>query len=141
RTAYTGEHSLRLITYKDGEGISLQHFPMIVDSARTYTVSFWAKAGSKEEFPRENNYVNARGKVKVEKIKPVDPELNINLKHKGRNLVNSDVLIDSPDWKRYTIDVYVEKQPGKGRDGITLNFKLDTRSMIWLDNVEFLPKE
>ena len=141
RTAYTGEHSLRLITYKDGEGISLQHFPMIVDSARTYTVSFWAKAGSKEEFPREKNYVNARGKVKVEKIKPVDPVLNVTLKHKGRNLVNSDVLIDSPDWKRYTIDVYVEKQPGKGRDGITLNFKLDTRSMIWLDNVEFLPKE
>ena len=44
RTAHTGEHSLRLITHKNGEGVTLQHYPIIVDSARTYTLSFWAKA-------------------------------------------------------------------------------------------------
>lgn len=141
RTAQSGEHSVRLITHKNGEGVTLQHFPMIVDSSRTYTLSFWAKAGSKEEFPTHKNYVNRKGKVKVEKIKPEEPVLNLTLRHRGRDLVNENIWIDSPDWKLYTVDVRVERQPGKGREGITLNYRLDTRGMIWIDNISFLPKE
>ena len=141
RVAQSGEHSVRLITHKNGEGVTLQHFPMIVDSARAYTLSFWAKAGSKEEFPTRKNYVNPKGKVKTEKIKPEEPTLNLTLKHRGRDLVNENIRIDSPDWKLYTIDVQVERQPGKGREGITLNYRLDTRGMIWIDNISFLPKE
>lgn len=141
RTAHTGEHSLRLITHKNGEGVTLQHFPIIVDSARTYTLSFWAKAGAQEEFPQEKNYVNARGKVKVEKIRPVDPVVNVTARLKGRTLVDENFTIDSPQWKRYQVDVYVQQQPGKGREGITLNFRLDTRAMIWMDDICFTPKE
>ncbi|PWM10975.1 MAG: hypothetical protein DBY00_04910 [Flavobacteriales bacterium] len=141
RTAYSGEHSLRLTTHKNGEGVTLQHFPMIVDSGRVYTISFWAKAAPKEEFPTTKNYLNKRGKVKTEKIKPEEPVLHVNLRHLGKNLVDTDVTIDNPQWTRYTIDVPVEKQPGRGRDGITLNLNLKTRSMIWIDLVEFAPKK
>ena len=119
----------------------MQHYPIIVDSARTYTLSFWAKAGAQEEFPQEKNYVNARGKVKVEKIRPVDPVVNVTARLKGRTLVDENFTIDSPQWKRYQVDVYVQQQPGKGREGITLNFRLDTRAMIWMDDICFTPKE
>ena len=67
--------------------------------------------------------------------------MHVNLRHLGKNLVDTDVTIDNPQWTRYTIDVPVEKQPGRGRDGITLNLNLKTRSMIWIDLVEFAPKK
>lgn len=53
-------------------------FPMIVDSGRVYTISFWAKPLPKEEFPTTKNYLNKRGKVKTEKIKPEEPVLHVN---------------------------------------------------------------
>ena len=67
--------------------------------------------------------------------------MHVNLRHLGKNLVDTDVTIDNPQWTRYTIDVPVEKQPGRGRDGITLKLNLKTRSMIWIDLVEFAPKK
>ena len=141
RTAHSGEHSLRLTTHKTGEGVTLQHFPIIVDSSRTYVLSFWAKAADAQEFPLNKNYVNARGKVKVEKIRPEVPTVNVTARLKGRLLVDENFAIESPEWQRYQVEVRVERQPGKGREGITLNFRLDTRAMIWMDDISFLPKE
>jgi hypothetical protein len=100
RTAYTGEHSLRLTTHKTGEGVMLEHFPMIVDSAHTYTISFYAKAGAKEEFPLQKNWVDPKGKIQVEKLKAEAPVLNVSLRHRGRRLVDTHFTIDSPEWKR-----------------------------------------
>ena len=139
RTAHSGEHSLRLTTYANGKGVTLQHFPMIVPAGKTYRVSFWAKAGDARQFPLSKNYVDKNDKVKVQKIKPEIPTLSLNLRHLGRYLVNTDVVIDSPEWKQYTIDVVVEKQPGQGRDGITLNICLKNRGMIWIDDIRFTP--
>ncbi|MCL2727155.1 MAG: hypothetical protein FWD56_02075 [Bacteroidales bacterium] len=139
RTAYTGEHSLRLITHKTGEGVTLEHFPMIVDSARTYTISFYAKAGDKGEFPLQKHYVDQKGKVQVEKVKAEHPILSVNLRHRGRRLLDTKVKIDSSEWKRYTVDVFVDRQPNLGREGLVLSLTLGTRSMIWIDNIEFLP--
>ena len=139
RTAYTGEHSLRLTTHKTGEGVTLEHFPMVVDSARTYTISFYAKAGAMEEFPLQKSYVDTRGRVQTEKIKAENPVLNVYLRHRGRRLIDTKFTIDSYEWKRYTVDVYVEAQPRLGREGLVLSLALNTRSMIWIDNIEFLP--
>jgi len=113
---------------------------MIVDSARTYTISFYAKAGAKEEFPLQKSYVDSKGKVQVEKLKAEAPVLNVNLRHRGRRLVDTHFTIDSPEWKRYSVDVYVEAQPRLGREGLVLSITLGTRSMIWIDNIEFLTK-
>jgi hypothetical protein len=139
RTAWTGEHSLRLITPKTGEGVTLEHFPVIVDSARTYTISFYAKAGAKEEFPLHRSYTDQRGRVQVEKLKADEPVLNVSLRHRGRRLVNKNIAINSLEWKRYTVDVYVDVQPRAGREGLVLSFTLGTRSMIWIDSVSLLP--
>jgi len=139
RTAYTGEHSLRLITHKTGEGVTIDHFPIIVDSATQHTISFYAKAGEKEEFPLQKHFVDQKGKIQVEKLKAEDPVLNVSLIHRGRKLVDKRITIDSSEWKRYTIDVYVDVRPRPGREGLVLSFNLSTRAMIWIDNVEFLP--
>ena len=141
RTAHSGEHSLRLNTYANGTGVILQHFPMIVPSGKTYTVSFWAKCGDEKEFPLRKNVVNSRGKVKTQKIKAERPTLNVNLRHLGKALIDTDIEITSAEWTLYTIDVPVEKQPGQGRDGITLNICLKNRGSIWIDDISFREKK
>ncbi|MDD4820262.1 MAG: glycoside hydrolase family 2 TIM barrel-domain containing protein [Flavobacteriales bacterium] len=141
RTAHSGEHSMRLNTYANGTGVTLQHFPMIVPSGKTYTVSFWAKCADEKEFPLRKNVVNARGKVKTQKLKAQTPTLHVNLRHLGKALVDTDIEITNPEWTLYTVDVPVDKQPGQGRDGITLNITLKNRSCIWIDDVSFKAKE
>jgi hypothetical protein len=57
REHYEGQHSLRLVTPKENEGVRLRFFPSSVTYGRTYIISLWAKNDKdkvSDEMMREN---------------------------------------------------------------------------------------
>lgn len=47
RVAFQGNHSIRLVTPKENEGMSLKFFPLQLKKGKTYKISIWAMAKAK----------------------------------------------------------------------------------------------
>ncbi len=89
REHYEGQHSLRLVTPKENEGVRLRFFPCSVTYGRTYIISLWAK--------------NDKDKVSVEMMKENTPHyFEIALGDYGVRRFNT-----TSEWKQFVTFVTI----------------------------------
>jgi hypothetical protein len=128
RTAHSGEHSLRLTTPADGEGVTLSFFPAYLEYGHTCRFSVWARAASRKDTWPEKSFL-----YRLFHKRPPEPSFTV-----GAGGITSHTFPLTTEWKRY--DMFITPD-----DSLTpvmriaLSLTLDTRGTAWFDDLSLVP--
>ncbi len=127
RVAREGRHSLRLITPKDHQGVTLSFYPVDIEQGGSYCISIWAKAAK----PNEDAPIDgiARFFQKLfpgKKRNPKMPAFAMGVAGMGWERFNL-----TNEWKQYTLPVTDDGR----RDRVKPWLRLADRGTAWFDGM------
>jgi hypothetical protein len=123
-----GNHSLRIITPKDSNSISLRFFPVKVAAGNSYLISVWAKADPEQRLP---DPVSKRSSAGIPKIKqPQYVEISLNDFGKAR-------FVPGSEWKQFVTFVTI---PADTLPVIRANIilKMPGQGVAWFDMLQVI---
>jgi len=132
RIAYQGNHSLRMVTPKENEGMRLSFYPLSLKKGKTYKISIWAKA---QEIPEKK--VSERGFFgKLLNREPEIIDQSVVFKLALASISSRKFELDT-EWKEYSFNVRLSSN-GEDivRGGPVLS--LLSKSTAWFDLLQVI---
>jgi len=135
RTAFHGNHSIRMTTPTREKGFALSFFPLRLKRGTSYTISVWAKA-----LPKDPQFepLEKRGFFKslFSKKKKMETELTFRL---GLGPLGTKDFVMDNKWTKYSFSVKSQEvQQRRNRNSPTL--ELLSPGTAWFDLLEVVPE-
>jgi len=134
RTAFHGNHSIRMTTPTEEKGFALSFFPVQLKKGAKYIISVWAKA-----LPKNPQFepLERRGFLKFLFAKKKKKETGLTFRLGLGSLGTKDFIMDDK-WTKYSFSVKSQKvQQRRNRNTPTLEFL--SPGTAWFDLLEVLP--
>lgn len=128
RVFHSGEHSLRLVTPENGEGVLLSFFPSYLEYGHTYHFTIWAKAA-----PREDRWAEKGFFWRLFHRKPPPPSFTVSARSAG-----SKTFLLTNQWKKYEWFI-TPSDSTRQIQRISVSLVLNTHGTAWFDDLFMAP--
>jgi hypothetical protein len=124
-----GNHSLKIITPKDSNSVTLKFFPVTVTSGRSYILSVWAKADPEQILPEPGLPGNSSIIINREKD-PQYVEISVGEFGKAR-------FIPQSKWKQFVTFVTIPPDSVQ-HFKCNVNLKMPGQGVAWFDLLQLI---
>lgn len=128
RVAFHGNHSLRLNTPREGEGVSLSFFPLQLNAGDTYCFTLWAK-GPEVLFHRPTDGYRGFFQRLFPWVREKEKKLKFEM---SLGDLNSSEFVLTPEWQKYFVSARViDNSNNNGR--VSPGLRLISQGKAWFD--------
>lgn len=128
RVAFHGNHSLRLNTPREGEGVSLAFFPVQLNEGDTYCFTIWAK-GPEGLLHRPTNGYRRFFQRLFPWVREKEKKLKFEM---SLGDLNSREFVLTPEWQKYFVSARViNNRNNNGR--VSSRLRLISQGKAWFD--------
>jgi len=128
RIALHGEHSLRLVTPRRGEGVTLAFFPFQFKKGNACCYSIWGRTTQQEPKPPQLDYGDFFRKL-FPWVRRDDDSMTFRMQ---LGLLNSEEFELTPEWKQYFITAS-EPDSGRNTGRVSPILSLTGQGKAWFD--------
>jgi hypothetical protein len=123
-----GNHSLRIITPKDSNGVALSFFPVTINSGSSYILSVWAKTDPQQKIPEANK----PGKLAGKEINARIPYVELSVGEFGKA-----GFIPVNEWKQFI--TYVTIPPDSvAHFKSNVILRMQGQGVAWFDMLQLI---
>jgi hypothetical protein len=131
REHHEGQHSVRIQTPAEDQGITLRLFPFQVKAGSSYAISIWAKSDPEQKFPNAPIEDSAR---------PCDDKKNPQYIEIGLGAFGKARFAPDREWRRYMTFATI---PSDTLDHFRTNLiiRMQGQGVAWLDDMKVYEEE